>query len=64
MAGFSFHSGGKRCIRPILEKYQSGKEHTSLTEMLGPSVQCEPQIAMILCEFSLEVPCLAVHTVA
>ena len=25
MAGFSFESGGKRCIRPILEKYQQGK---------------------------------------
>ena len=24
MAGFSFDSGGRRCIRPILEKYQSG----------------------------------------
>ena len=25
MAGFSFDSGGRRCIKPILEKYQSGK---------------------------------------
>ena len=25
MAGFNFESGGRRCIRPILEKYQSGK---------------------------------------
>ena len=25
MAGFSFDNGGRRCIRPILEKYQSGK---------------------------------------
>ena len=24
MVGFSFDSGGRRCIRPILEKYQSG----------------------------------------
>ena len=27
MAGFSFDNGGRRCIRPILEKYQSGKGH-------------------------------------
>ena len=27
MAGFSFDNGGRRCIRPILEKYQSGKDH-------------------------------------
>ena len=26
MAGFTFDNGGRRCIRPILEKYQSGKE--------------------------------------
>ena len=25
MAGFNFDAGGRRCIRPILEKYQSGK---------------------------------------
>ena len=25
MAGFTFESGGKKCIRPILEKYQSGE---------------------------------------
>ena len=25
MPGFNFESGGRRCIRPILEKYQSGK---------------------------------------
>ena len=24
--GFAFDNGGRRCIRPILEKYQSGKE--------------------------------------
>ena len=26
MVGFTFDTGGRRCIRPILEKYQSGKE--------------------------------------
>ena len=26
MVGFTFDNGGRRCIRPILEKYQSGKE--------------------------------------
>ena len=25
MVGFNFDHGGRRCIRPILEKYQSGK---------------------------------------
>ena len=25
MAGFNFDTGGRRCIRPILEKYQAGK---------------------------------------
>ena len=25
MAGFNFDNGGRRCIRPILEKYQQGK---------------------------------------
>ena len=25
MASMSFDHGGRRCIRPILEKYQSGK---------------------------------------
>ena len=25
MAVFSFESGGRRCIKPILEKYQSGE---------------------------------------
>ena len=25
MTGFTFESGGKKCIRPILEKYQSGE---------------------------------------
>ena len=25
MFGFNFDHGGRRCIRPILEKYQSGK---------------------------------------
>ena len=26
MGGFTFDAGGRRCIRPILEKYQQGKE--------------------------------------
>ena len=30
MARFSFDNGGRRCIRPILEKYQSGKGHQSM----------------------------------
>ena len=25
MTGFNFESGGRRCIKPILEKYQSGE---------------------------------------
>jgi len=25
MVGFSFHNGGRRCIRQILEKYQAGE---------------------------------------
>ena len=49
MAGFSFHSGGKRCIRPILEKYQSGMVRSSVL------LQCEPLIP--------EVPSHGVHSV-
>ena len=29
MTGFNFDHGGRRCIRPILEKYQSGKSRLS-----------------------------------
>ena len=28
MASVSFDSGGRRCIRPILEQYQSGMDKT------------------------------------
>ena len=34
MAGMSFDHGGRRCIRPILEPYQSGKGKLSITHGL------------------------------
>ena len=30
MVGFNFDTGGRRCIRPILEKYQAGKDRSYL----------------------------------
>ena len=32
MASFGFESGNKRCIRPILEKYQAGKGENGITK--------------------------------
>ena len=36
MAGFSFDTGGRRCIRPILEKYQAGKDHPNIDSIQKP----------------------------
>ena len=33
MAGFGFDAGGRRCIRPILEKYQAGKDHPNINSI-------------------------------
>ena len=41
MVGFSFHNGGRRCIRQILEKYQAGRDHFCKSQWGGISGQVD-----------------------